>query len=99
MFTTTIRTSLKGSALAVLAGTTLIAAAAPIGLGQVKNCTGGTIDLSQFPDGQKFMRDFHVQRLGSGSAIESVDPDGALRMRTDDGDAVLHRSGTLRFTL
>lgn len=70
--TNTIKKTLKGSALAVLAGTTLIAAAAPIGLGQVKNCTGGTIDLSDFPADEQNMRDFHIQRLGSGSAIESV---------------------------
>ncbi len=72
MFTNTIKKSLKGSTLAVLAGTTLIAVTAPIGLGQVKNCAGGTIDLSTFPAGEKNMRDFHLQRLGSGSAIESV---------------------------
>lgn len=72
MFTNTIKKSLKASTLAVLAGTTLIAATAPIGLGQVKNCAGGTIDLTEFDDGERVMRDFHVQRLGSGSAIDSV---------------------------
>jgi len=70
----------KASLLAVLAGSTLIAAAAPIGLGQIKNCMGGTIDLSTLPgENRNFMRDFHVQRLGKrgnaagGSAIETVE--------------------------
>lgn len=72
LITNTIKSTLKSSALVVLAGTTLIAVAAPIGLGQVKNCAGGTIDLTEFPDGERSMRDFHIQRLGSGSAIETV---------------------------